>query len=121
VKDANKEIELDIDQLDQRTLLSLYRFVCPPVRRSHAAAPKSNRANPNKGGGTGGTKRKNLDEMKESQRIEMLEARLRDFENGAAGGGGAVATPVAAAGGEDQASSASSEEGSESESESDED
>lgn len=52
----------------------------------------------------------------------MLEARLRDFENGAAGAGG---TPVDSRRGSaamgDQASSDSSEEGSESESESEDD
>lgn len=103
---------MDIDQLDQSTLLSLYRFVCP-------APPGAKRsANRRSGGGT--TKRKNLDENKESERIEMLEARLRDFEGSgqadesrrgsAVGGGGG--------GGGDRASSdSSSEEGSESESE----
>ncbi|KAI5475507.1 hypothetical protein MNV49_001321 [Pseudohyphozyma bogoriensis] len=121
LSDANKEIELDIDQLDQRTLLNLYKFVCPsaaPVR-TKAPAKKGARAQ------TGGTKRKNLDEIKESERIEMLEARLRDFENG--GGGGAAAAAAAAAAAtpqamadEDQASSDSSSD-SESGSDSDDD
>ncbi|KAK4057077.1 transcription initiation at TATA-containing promoter protein [Microbotryomycetes sp. JL221] len=77
--DANKEIELDIDQLDQRTLLTLYRFVCPD---SAAARPKPSKSGSRGRNGSqpGPSKRKNLDEVKESERIEMLEARLREFE-----------------------------------------
>lgn len=80
-QDVNKEIELDIDQLDQRTLLALYRFVCP----SNVGRKPKNASRRSNGGGSAGqqpgpSKRKNLDEMKESERIEMLEARLREFD-----------------------------------------
>lgn len=125
LSDANKEIELDIDTLDPSTLLNLYRFVCP------TAAPAGGRKGKAAGGaGRGGrngappapSKRKNLDEIKESERIEMLEARLREFDgrtsasagpaaggaDGAAGSSGAGAGGAAAAG--DQASSDSSSE-----------
>ncbi|KAK4052387.1 transcription initiation at TATA-containing promoter protein [Microbotryomycetes sp. JL201] len=117
--DANKEIELDIDQLDQRTLLTLYRFVCPDsaAGRPKAAKPRRNGSQP------GPSKRKNLDEVKESERIEMLEARLREFEKqssanqastpGATGGmdmaaGGGV--PGAAVGGQASSDSSSDED-----------
>lgn len=113
-QDENKEIELDIDQLDQSTLLSLYRFVCPQSPRATKRRSTAHRQrNPANGtGGGGGNRRKNLDENHESERIEMLEARLRDFE------GGGQAAPVQ--GGERAAESdSSSEEGSESDSQSD--
>ncbi|KAM0790690.1 hypothetical protein ACM66B_004548 [Microbotryomycetes sp. NB124-2] len=112
--DANKEIELDIDQLDQRTLLTLYRFVCPD---SAAARPKPAKARRN-GSQPGPSKRKNLDEVKESERIEALEARLREFEKqssvnqagtpGASGGAMDVAGVGAGAAVGGQASSDSS-------------
>ncbi|KAM0756206.1 hypothetical protein T439DRAFT_320903 [Meredithblackwellia eburnea MCA 4105] len=122
LSDANKEIELDIDQLDQTTLLNLYRFVCPqPPKKGKAAAAGKRGA-----GAAGGTKRKNLDEVRESERIEMLEQRLRDFENTAAGGGAAGAgdarrnSSAPAPGDADQASSdSSSDEDSGSESDDD--
>lgn len=64
---------------------------------------------------TGGPKRKNTDETKESQRIEMLEARLRDFEGA---GGESSRRGSGVMGGGDQASSdSSSAAGSDSESE----
>ncbi|BGP18574.1 hypothetical protein JCM10213_003038 [Rhodosporidiobolus nylandii] len=126
---ANEEVELDIDQLDQTTLLNLYRYVCPdskPATRPVAAgsqvaagygAPKQSKQNRNQ--------RKNLDEEKEAERIEMLEARLREFDSGAAGGdlsrrGSETAVPPAGGEDGDQASSSSDDEAS-SDSESDDD
>lgn len=109
-QDENKEIELDIDQLDQRTLLSLYRFVCPPTQ----APPKVNRKRVKPSGSGAIPKRKNTDETKESQRIEMLEARLRDFEG--AGGESSRRGSGAVGGGDQPSSDSSSAEGSESES-----
>ncbi|GAA5859118.1 hypothetical protein JCM8547_004009 [Rhodosporidiobolus lusitaniae] len=136
---ADQEVELDIDQLDQHTLLSLYRYVCPDSKPAvrPITAPSGG------GGARGGSKppkqnrnqRKNLDEEKEAERIEMLEARLREFENGGGEGGGAggleggeasrrgseAGLPPAASGegDADQASSDSSDDGS-SDSDSDE-
>lgn len=126
LQDVNKEIELDIDQLDQRTLLALYRFVCPSTNAGRK--PKAGRR-PNGSGGAhqaGPSKRKNLDEIKESERIEMLEARLREFDQGnqqqvaTPGGGGDRRDSAGAPLQEDQASSDSSSE-EESGSESDDD
>ena len=108
LSDANKEIELDIDQLDQRTLLNLYQFVCPPaqpVQQYVKKVPKAAKAGP-------GNKRKNLDEIAESQRIEALEARLKSFENGGGPDAGM-------GGGQDESSESSS--GDDSESDSDDD
>ncbi|KDE09447.1 hypothetical protein MVLG_00349 [Microbotryum lychnidis-dioicae p1A1 Lamole] len=79
LSDANKEIELDIDQLDQRTLLNLYRFVCPP-------APKPKQARRSNGASAAPSKRKLLDEDKEAERIEALEKRLLDFQKGSTAG-----------------------------------
>ncbi|ORY75954.1 hypothetical protein BCR35DRAFT_343168 [Leucosporidium creatinivorum] len=115
LSDVNKEIELDIDQLDQRTLLALYRFVCPSTNAGRK--PKAGRR-PNGSGShqPGPTKRKNLDEIKESERIEMLEARLREFDQGAQqqvatpSGGGERRDSAGAPLQEDQASSDSSSE-----------
>jgi bromodomain-containing factor 1 len=124
LSDANKEIELDIDTLDASTLLNLYRFVCPtPVAagRKGKGAGGAGRGGRN-GAATAPSKRKNLDEIKESERIEMLEARLREFDgrtNASAGptptaAEGAAAPGAAAPGGPaaggDQASSDSSSE-----------
>lgn len=129
---ANQEIELDIDMLDQRTLVALYRYVVPgsqiPVRPAPGGATGNGGAAPKqpkqpKGGPR--NQRKNLDEDKESERIEALEAQLRAFdqqqqqESGAAapapdlGAGGADAeggAGGAGGGGGDQASSDSSED-----------
>ncbi|GAA5891220.1 hypothetical protein JCM8208_002548 [Rhodotorula glutinis] len=136
---ANQEIELDIDQLDQRTLLALYRYVCPdsqPAVRAVAAPPPPPRGNSSKPpkGGPGRNQRKNLDEEKEAARIEALEAQLAQFDNAGGppggdlsrrgsetglGGGGDGAVPPSAEGGAggDQASSdSSSDEGSDSDS-----
>lgn len=113
-QDASKEIELDIDQLDQKTLLALYRYVCPSAPR------KQSNAKPRRQSNSGGPKRKTLDEMKESERIEALEARLREFEGNGNGADSRRGSAAIASGGGDQASSdSSSEEGSESESEED--
>ncbi|BGP34055.1 transcription initiation at TATA-containing promoter protein [Rhodotorula toruloides] len=122
---ANQEIELDIDQLDQATLLNLYRYVCPgsqPATRPIQAPQRAGSSKPAKGGNRNA--RKNLDEDLESQRIEALEAQLRQFdqpaessdagavpqEGGGGGGGGA------AHGEGDQASSDSSDDDSDSDS-----
>ncbi|GAA5938860.1 uncharacterized protein JCM15063_004892 [Sporobolomyces koalae] len=128
---ANQEVELDIDTLDQRTLVALYRYVCPgapvPVRQIEAPKPAkqqtSNKAPRNQ--------RKNLDEEKEAERIELMERQLLAFEKSpaeaAVGASAVAATPQAHVtgeeggdGGGDQASSDSSDEAS-SDSDSDED
>lgn len=83
--------------------------MCPAVR----SAPKPARKRQVKQS-SAGPKRKNTDETKESQRIEMLEARLRDFEG--AGGESSRRGSGAVGGGDQESSDSSSAEGSESES-----
>lgn len=130
---ANQEVELDIDQLDQRTLVALYRYVCPgapvavrPVENAKPAKQQvSNKAPRNQ--------RKNLDEDAEAARILAMEQQLEAFTNSKASASAPVAatgalppTPQAqpageeGGGGGDQASSDSSDEAS-SDSDSEED
>jgi len=52
------------------------------------AQPKRNRTG--KGTGTGGLKRKSMDEEKEAEKIRQLEERMALFE----GGGASVSAPV---------------------------
>ncbi|BGP26427.1 bromodomain-containing factor 1 [Rhodotorula toruloides] len=119
---ANQEIELDIDQLDQATLLNLYRYVCPgsqPATRAIQAPQRAGSSKPvNKGSNRNA--RKNLDEDLESQRIEALEAQLRQFDQ-PADSSDAGAVPQEGSGGGaqgegDQASSDSSDDDSDSDS-----
>ncbi|GAA5897177.1 bromodomain-containing protein [Sporobolomyces salmoneus] len=131
---ANQEVELDIDQLDQRTLVALYRYVCPgapvavrPVENPKPSKQQTSNKQPR-------NQRKNLDEEAEAERIRMMEAQLAAFEKtgsmdaSAVPTGGAlpgtpqgqIAGEEGAQGGGDQASSDSSDEAS-SDSDSDED
>ncbi|KAF7306710.1 Bromodomain-containing protein [Mycena indigotica] len=89
IKDSTEEIELEIDLLPTSVLTKLYNFVLRPLR----APPTTKRSRPGKGTGTGGLKRKSMDEDVEAEKIRMLETRMALFEqpgNGAvpAGGGG---------------------------------
>ncbi|CEH14335.1 Transcription initiation factor TFIID, subunit BDF1 and related bromodomain proteins [Ceraceosorus bombacis] len=110
----DEEIELDIDDLSPRTLYRLYRYV---VRPKHKKATKSSAVDGRKRG-TGGVKRKNLDEDEEADRIARLQAQLSQFDNPDA----AASAPTSgghAGAHDDHVQSESSDEGSESESESD--
>ncbi|BGP42209.1 transcription initiation at TATA-containing promoter protein [Rhodotorula kratochvilovae] len=136
---ANQEIELDIDQLDQRTLLALYRYVCPdsqpavrPVMGGGAGGGGGGRAGSSKPQKQARNQRKNLDEEKEAARIEALEAQLAQFDNPTPGappadqsrrgseagleGAGGVGGGEGGAGGDQASSDSSSDEGSDSES-----
>ncbi|KAJ7139884.1 Bromodomain-containing protein [Mycena epipterygia] len=77
IKDSTEEIELEIDLLPTSVLTKLYNFVLRPLR---APATKRNRAG--KGTGTGGLKRKSMDEDVEAEKIRMLETRMALFEQG---------------------------------------
>jgi bromodomain-containing factor 1 len=72
--DENKEIELDIDMLDQRTLLKLYEFAVHPVGKGRQLKPKKNKP---KGRNRG------VDEVAEEERINLLQAQLDAMEGGA--------------------------------------
>lgn len=71
----NQEIELDIDQLDQRTLLKLYEYVVKPIGKGRQLKPKKNKP---KGRNRG------VDEVAEEERINALQATL-DAMEGTAG------------------------------------
>ena len=74
---STEEIELDIDSLPASVLTKLYNYVLRPLR------PSKRRSN-NPGGGTGGLKRKSMDEDVEAEKIRRLEAQLDRFSNGGA-------------------------------------
>lgn len=64
-------------------LTKLFNFVLRPLR-----APATKRNRTGKGTGTGGLKRKSMDEDVEAEKIRQLEERMRLFEGGAASSGG---------------------------------
>ncbi len=70
IRDSTEEIELDIDSLPSQVLMKLYNFVLRPLK---TAPPKRSRG---VGGGTGGLKRKSMDEDVEAERIRQLEQRI---------------------------------------------
>jgi len=107
IRDSTEEIELDIDSLPQPVLMKLYNFVLRPIRNP----PKRSRG---VGGGTGGLKRKSMDEDVEAERIRQLEERIALFN-----GEPASNTAISAnrAGGSAQSSDNSSDESSGSDSE----
>ncbi|KAN0060731.1 transcription initiation at TATA-containing promoter protein [Thecaphora frezii] len=83
-----EEIELDIDELSPKTLYKLYKYVVRPSKKAAAAAAaaakKANgRSTPLDGRkrGTGGLKKKNLDEGEEAERIARLQQQLEQFGN----------------------------------------
>ncbi|KZT21698.1 hypothetical protein NEOLEDRAFT_1164515 [Neolentinus lepideus HHB14362 ss-1] len=80
IRDSTEEIELEIDLLPAAVLTKLYNFVLRPLQRN--AAPKRSRTG--KGTGTGGLKRKSMDEDVETEKIRQLEERMRLFEQGGA-------------------------------------
>ncbi|KAF8624755.1 hypothetical protein AX15_005653 [Amanita polypyramis BW_CC] len=80
IKDqSNEEIELEIDSLPASVLTKLYNFVIRPMR-----APPTKRSR-GKGTGTGGLKRKSMDEDVEAEKIRQLEQRMALFEQNSSG------------------------------------
>ncbi|KAL0950883.1 hypothetical protein HGRIS_007642 [Hohenbuehelia grisea] len=77
IRDSTEEIELEIDLLPSHVLTKLYNFVLRPLRTN---APK--RSKPGKGTGTGGLKRKSMDEDVEAEKIRQLEERMALFDKG---------------------------------------
>ncbi|KAG7099447.1 hypothetical protein E1B28_001298 [Marasmius oreades] len=86
IRDSTEEIELEIDTLPAPVLTKLYNFVIRPMK---PPPPKRNR--PGKGTGTGGLKRKSMDEDVEAAKIRQLEERMALFEQSAGGGTTSVA------------------------------
>jgi len=118
IRDSTEEIELEIDSLPATVLTKLYNFVLRPMRVAQSAASGNNppkRSRAGKSGGTGGLKRKSMDEDVEAEKIRQLEERMRLFDqNGDSAGNGA---PAAAGGHHSDESDDSSDESSGSESE----
>ncbi|KAJ4476755.1 bromodomain-containing protein [Lentinula aciculospora] len=108
IRDSTEEIELEIDLLPTAVLTRLYNVVVRPMK---AAPPKRNR--PGKGTGTGGLKRKSMDEEVEAEKIRQLEQRMAMFDQGANG----AAPPGARAHDSDRSSDSSSDDSSGSDSE----
>jgi len=75
IRDSQEEIELEIDTLPASVLTKLYNFVIRPLRQ-----PAVKRSRTGKGTGTGGLKRKSMDEDFEAERIRQLEDRIKLFE-----------------------------------------
>ena len=84
---STEEIELEIDTLPAAVLTKLYNFVIRPLK------PPVKRPRTGKGTGTGGLKRKSMDEDVETKKIRALEERLKAFDNPS----GSVASNGAAA------------------------
>lgn len=74
----DEEIELDIDDLSPQTLYKLYRYV---VRPKGKKMPSKVSSSDGRKRGTGGVKRKNLDEGQEAARIARLQEQLQQFDN----------------------------------------
>ena len=90
---TGKEIELDIDQLPQAVLLKLYNTVMRPIKAKTVGAGRP-AGGPRHAshGGTGGLKRKSMDEEAEAERIRLLEERIRLFDHGAQAANGSNAS-----------------------------
>jgi bromodomain-containing factor 1 len=84
-KQSTEEIELEIDLLPAMVLTKLYNFVLRPLR-----APATKRSRTGKGTGTGGLKRKSMDEDVEAEKIRQLEERMRLFDGGASASAGGI-------------------------------
>ncbi|KAI6045133.1 Bromodomain-containing protein [Pisolithus marmoratus] len=112
IRDSTEEIELEIDLLPAHVLTKLYNFVIRPLRQP---AQKRSRGT-GKGTGTGGLKRKSMDENIEAEKIRQLEERMRLFDQP---NSGATSTPhpIARADDSEHSSDSSSDESSGSESE----
>ncbi|KAI0067882.1 Bromodomain-containing protein [Artomyces pyxidatus] len=88
IRDSQEEIELEIDTLPSAVLTKLYNFVLRPLRQPPAKRPRTG-----KGTGTGGLKRKSMDEDQEAEKIKALEERMKLFQEP----NGASQAPVAPA------------------------
>lgn len=112
----DEEIELDIDDLSPGTLYKLYRYVVRPKGKKVTTSKLS--SSDGRKRGTGGVKRKNLDESEEAARIARLQAQLDQFDNPQAAPSGPKSA-AAAAGHDDLVASDSSSGEEDYESESD--
>ena len=114
VLQSTEEIELEIDQLPSAVLTKLYNFVIRPLKPT---AQKRSRTG--KGTGTGGLKRKSMDEDVEAEKIRVLEQRMALFNGDKNASANTTPTRAAAGRGDDSehSSDSSSDDSSGSESE----
>lgn len=121
---SNEEIELEIDLLPPQVLTKLFNFVIrPAMKASQSAAHREiigggvKRGTRGKGTGTGGLKRKSMDEDVEAEKIRQLEERMALFDNpdSAAAAAAAPAAHVGGHGSDSSDSSGSDSSGSDSE------
>lgn len=75
LRDHKEEIELEVDTLPAPVLSRLYNYVIRPMR-----PPTTKRNRQGKGTGTGGLKRKSMDENAEAEKIRLLEERMALFD-----------------------------------------
>ncbi|KAI6136923.1 Bromodomain-containing protein [Pisolithus sp. B1] len=113
LRDSTEEIELEIDLLPAHVLTKLYNFVIRPLRQP---AQKRSRGT-GKGTGTGGLKRKSMDENIEAEKIRQLEERMRLFDQPNSGATSVPLPPTGRADDSERSSDSSSDESSGSESE----
>jgi len=88
IRDSTEEIEIEIDLLPVNVLTKLYNFVLRPLRQP----PQKRSRATGKGTGTGGLKRKSMDENVEAEKIRQLEERMKLFDNPS--GNSTLPTPV---------------------------
>ncbi|KAI0271518.1 Bromodomain-containing protein [Gloeopeniophorella convolvens] len=112
IRDSQEEIELEIDQLPASVLTKLYNFVIRPLKQ-----PPVKRNRTGKGTGTGGLKRKSMDEDLEAEKIRKLEDRMRLFEKTANGEAAISEEPATGHDSERSSDSSSDDDSSGSESE----
>lgn len=113
LRDSTEEIELEIDLLPAHVLTKLYNFVIRPLRQP---AQKRSRGT-GKGTGTGGLKRKSMDENIEAEKIRQLEERIRLFDQPNSGATSVPLPPMSRADDSERSSDSSSDDSSGSESE----
>ena len=94
-------------------LLKLYNYVLRP-QRPKAARPMGRHSS---GTGTGGIKRKSMDEDVETKKIRALEEKLKSFEQGGRTSGGTTNGAAAGDASEHSSAESSSDESSASDSE----
>lgn len=110
LKNSSEEIELEVDSLPPSVLIKLYNLVIRPLK----AGPKRNRGK-STGTGTGGLKRKSMDEDVEAEKIRRLEERMALFDNAGGSASAAISHAVGGAESDSDSSSGSDSSGSDSE------
>ncbi|KAH0838598.1 Bromodomain-containing protein [Lanmaoa asiatica] len=113
IRDSTEEIEIEIDLLPVNVLTKLYNFVLRPLRQP----PQKRSRATGKGTGTGGLKRKSMDENAEAEKIRQLEERMKLFDNPSGNTTVPTSAPILRHDDSDHSSDSSSDESSGSESE----